>query len=130
MQRFGFAEYEMDLSTRPEKSVGSDEIWKKSEAALRDALDHKGYMYSVDEGGGAFYGPKIDVKAYPSVPTLLPNGRMHLRCVTLLGGNGSVPPFNSISISPNDSTSHTTINAVKNKDPFSFTGVPVGTYRS
>ena len=73
MRRFGFAEYEMDLSTRPKKSVGSDEIWEKSEAALRDALHRKGYAFSVDEGGGAFYGPKIDVKAYPSVLSLLPN---------------------------------------------------------
>ena len=59
---FGFSQYEINLSTRPEKSVGSDEIWEKAEAALKDALQTKGWEYSVDEGGGAFYGPKIDVK--------------------------------------------------------------------
>lgn len=62
MGRFGFHEYEINLSTRPEKSVGSDEIWENSEAALKEALVQKGYTYSVDAGGGAFYGPKIDIK--------------------------------------------------------------------
>ncbi len=52
----------MDLSTRPEKSVGSDDIWQRAEAALGDALKAKQWDYSVDEGGGAFYGPKIDIK--------------------------------------------------------------------
>ena len=50
------------LSTRPSKSVGSDEIWHAATSALRSALDVKGWDYSVDEGGGAFYGPKIDLK--------------------------------------------------------------------
>ncbi|KAJ0987039.1 hypothetical protein J5N97_005395 [Dioscorea zingiberensis] len=45
-----------------EKSVGSDEIWEKATAALKDALDDKGWDYQIDEGGGAFYGPKIDLK--------------------------------------------------------------------
>ena len=53
---------QVDLSTRPEKSVGSDEIWTQAEAALEDALVAKQWDYSVDEGGGAFYGPKIDIK--------------------------------------------------------------------
>ena len=59
---FGFTRYEINLSTRPAKSVGSDEIWAKAEAALREALDSKGWAYATDVGGGAFYGPKIDLK--------------------------------------------------------------------
>ncbi|XP_042474467.1 threonine--tRNA ligase, chloroplastic/mitochondrial 2-like [Zingiber officinale] len=60
--QFGFRKYEVNLSTRPEKSVGSDDIWEKATSALRDALDDKGWHYQIDEGGGAFYGPKIDLK--------------------------------------------------------------------
>lgn len=62
LSTFGFENYEINLSTRPEKSVGSDDIWAKAEAALVEALEAKGWAYSVDPGGGAFYGPKIDVK--------------------------------------------------------------------
>jgi len=62
LSRFGFTDYEINLSTRPEKSVGSDEIWDKAEDALKAALVRKGWDYEVDEGGGAFYGPKIDIK--------------------------------------------------------------------
>eukprot|EP00890_Picochlorum_soloecismus_P006514 jgi/Picsp_1/688/NSC_00682-R1_protein len=62
LSTFGFKEYEINLSTRPEKSVGSDDIWNRAESALIEALNSKGWDYSVDEGGGAFYGPKIDVK--------------------------------------------------------------------
>lgn len=60
--QFGFRKYEVNLSTRPQKFVGSDEIWGKATSALRDALDDKSWDYQVDEGGGAFYGPKIDLK--------------------------------------------------------------------
>ncbi|KAG1327287.1 threonine--tRNA ligase, chloroplastic/mitochondrial 2 [Cocos nucifera] len=60
--QFGFRKYEVNLSTRPEKAVGNDDIWEKATAALRDALDDKGWDYQIDEGGGAFYGPKIDLK--------------------------------------------------------------------
>ncbi|ABA57644.1 Ser-tRNA(Thr) hydrolase / threonyl-tRNA synthetase [Nitrosococcus oceani ATCC 19707] len=59
---FGFDRYEIDLSTRPEKSVGPEAIWEQATQALRSALDKKGLDYAVDEGGGAFYGPKIDIK--------------------------------------------------------------------
>ena len=62
LSKFGFTDYKVMLSTRPEKSVGSDAIWDKATTALTDALDRKGWTYDVDEGGGAFYGPKIDVK--------------------------------------------------------------------
>ncbi len=57
--------YRLDLSTRPpdsEKRIGSGEVWDRAEAALRQALDRAGVEYGIDEGGGAFYGPKIDIK--------------------------------------------------------------------
>jgi threonyl-tRNA synthetase len=62
LSRFGFDKYVIMLSTRPEKSVGSDEIWDAATQALEGALKAKGWEYGVDEGGGAFYGPKIDIK--------------------------------------------------------------------
>ena len=58
---FGF-EYRIDLSTRPEKKIGDDVMWDQAEDALRRALDRMGATYGIDEGGGAFYGPKIDIK--------------------------------------------------------------------
>ncbi|XP_009594560.1 threonine--tRNA ligase, chloroplastic/mitochondrial 2 isoform X1 [Nicotiana tabacum] len=62
LQQFGFDKYEVNLSTRPEKAVGDDEIWDKATSALKDALEDKGWSYQIDDGGGAFYGPKIDLK--------------------------------------------------------------------
>lgn len=59
---FGFSNYEVNLSTRPPQSVGSDQIWEKATISLQQALDRKGWNYVIDEGGGAFYGPKIDLK--------------------------------------------------------------------
>lgn len=59
---FGFDRYEIDLSTRPEKSVGSDAIWEQATQALRSALEKKNLNYTVNERDGAFYGPKIDIK--------------------------------------------------------------------
>lgn len=70
LSRFGFVDYEIMLSTRPEKSVGSDEIWDRATLALREALIAKGWEYSVDEGGGAFYGPKIDLKIKDAIGRL------------------------------------------------------------
>jgi threonyl-tRNA synthetase len=61
MAIFGF-EYEMELSTRPEKSIGSDADWGQSTAALLSALKDSGRPYEINEGDGAFYGPKIDIK--------------------------------------------------------------------
>ena len=52
LTKFGFSEYEVMLSTRPEKSVGGDEIWDKATGALKEALSNKNWDYSVDEGGG------------------------------------------------------------------------------
>jgi len=62
LSKFGFTDYDIMLSTRPEKSVGSDKIWDDATAALRGALERKNWDYCIDEGGGAFYGPKIDLK--------------------------------------------------------------------
>ena len=61
MNIFGF-DYEVELSTRPENSIGSDRDWEMAEAALRQALDGNGKAYEINEGDGAFYGPKIDFK--------------------------------------------------------------------
>lgn len=63
LQTFGFSEYEIFLSTKPPKdTVGDDQAWIEATQALRKALDAIGLNYSVDEGGGAFYGPKVDIK--------------------------------------------------------------------
>ena len=56
----GFKEFDIKLSTRPEMRVGSDEIWDKAEEALEAAIKNLGYPYRIDEGDGAFYGPKLD----------------------------------------------------------------------
>jgi threonyl-tRNA synthetase len=61
MKIFGF-EYEIELSTRPEDSIGSDEDWKLATSALEQALKDSNMSYDVNEGDGAFYGPKIDFK--------------------------------------------------------------------
>ncbi|WP_461833708.1 threonine--tRNA ligase [Desulfothermus sp.] len=61
MTLFGF-KYEVEISTRPEKSIGSDEDWDRATKALQQALEHIGMEYGICPGEGAFYGPKIDVK--------------------------------------------------------------------
>ncbi|HKW42445.1 MAG TPA: threonine--tRNA ligase [Gemmatimonadales bacterium] len=58
---FGLS-YRLDLATRPEKKLGSDATWDQAERALEQALKHRGATYRLDQGGGAFYGPKIDIK--------------------------------------------------------------------
>ncbi len=55
-------EYRLDFATRPQKRIGADELWDRAESDLRQALDRVGRPYGIDEGGGAFYGPKIDIK--------------------------------------------------------------------
>ena len=60
--KFGFKDIQAYLSTKPEKAVGDPERWAQAEASLREALEQEGMSYEVDEGGGAFYGPKIDMK--------------------------------------------------------------------
>jgi len=61
MSTFEF-DYKMMISTKPEKAVGNDEVWKISTQALKNAMDQNSLPYEIDEGGGAFYGPKIDIK--------------------------------------------------------------------
>ena len=61
MAIFGF-QFEMEISTRPAKSIGSDEDWERAEKALQEVLDSEGLPYEINAGDGAFYGPKIDIK--------------------------------------------------------------------
>jgi threonyl-tRNA synthetase len=61
-QAFGFEKYKIYLSTRPEKAIGTEEQWHQAEEALRKVLHEQDAAYEVDIGGGAFYGPKIDIK--------------------------------------------------------------------
>ena len=58
--KFGFTQYRIELSTRPEKSIGTDEMWETAEKALHEALKKMGIEYQLNPGDGAFYGPKID----------------------------------------------------------------------
>jgi threonyl-tRNA synthetase len=64
---FGFEDVRIELSTRPEKRIGSDELWDRAEGALARALDHQGMAYQVNPGDGAFYGPKIDFHVRDSI---------------------------------------------------------------
>jgi threonyl-tRNA synthetase len=61
LRTLGFSEYEVRLSTRPEKAVGESDQWELATNSLRQTLEGRGLAFEVDEGGGAFYGPKIDV---------------------------------------------------------------------
>lgn len=67
LRSFGFQEVKAYLSTRPEKSVGEPERWDAATEALRKAIEKEGLAYEVDEGGGAFYGPKIDLKVKDAI---------------------------------------------------------------
>ena len=62
LKTFGFDDFKVFLSTRPDKFVGSEHNWDRAILALKNALERKGLEYELDEGGGAFYGPKIDIK--------------------------------------------------------------------
>ncbi|HEV7364405.1 MAG TPA: threonine--tRNA ligase [Gemmatimonadales bacterium] len=68
-ETFGF-ELDFEVSTRPTERLGDDAIWDRAETMLRRALDRKGIEYRIDEGGGAFYGPKIDIKFRDSIGRL------------------------------------------------------------
>jgi threonyl-tRNA synthetase len=68
-QTFGF-ELDFEISTRPPERLGDDAIWDRAEVTLRRALERKGIAFRVDEGGGAFYGPKIDIKFKDSIGRL------------------------------------------------------------
>ena len=74
---FGF-EYNIELSTKPEKAIGSDEIWAMAEAKLESALQHKGITYKLNPGDGAFYGPKIDFKMKDSIGRIWQCGTIQL----------------------------------------------------
>lgn len=67
LRSFGFEEYQIYLSTRPEKFVGSEENWETATEALKKALDKTGIPYEIDPGEGVFYGPKIDIKIKDSL---------------------------------------------------------------
>jgi threonyl-tRNA synthetase len=67
LKTFGFVQYDIYLSTRPEKYVGSLENWESSTNALKNALETKGLLFEVDPGEGVFYGPKIDIKVKDSL---------------------------------------------------------------
>ncbi len=60
-KHFGFKDMKLGISTRPAKKIGDDSVWDTAEAALKNALDKGGYEYTINEGDGAFYGPKIDI---------------------------------------------------------------------
>jgi threonyl-tRNA synthetase len=64
---FGFERVDVELSTRPEKRLGSDETWDRAEGALKSALDSRGIEYRINAGDGAFYGPKIDFHVYDAL---------------------------------------------------------------
>ncbi len=61
MKLFGF-EYTMEVATKPEKAIGDDDVWELATQGLKDALNGNNLPFTIDEGGGAFYGPKIDIK--------------------------------------------------------------------
>jgi len=67
LKTFGFSEYDIYLSTRPEKYVGTSENWERSTNALKRALEIKKLSYAIDPGEGVFYGPKIDIKVKDSL---------------------------------------------------------------
>ena len=67
LRSFGFSDFEIFLSTKPDKHVGSDLVWELAEGALRRALEASGNDFSVDPGEGVFYGPKIDIKIRDSL---------------------------------------------------------------
>ncbi|HAM14892.1 MAG TPA: threonine--tRNA ligase, partial [Eggerthellaceae bacterium] len=66
MTQFGF-EYEAEISTRPEKSIGTDAMWEFAESALKEAITRRGLKYEINAGDGAFYGPKIDIKVKDAI---------------------------------------------------------------
>jgi threonyl-tRNA synthetase len=66
MKLFDF-EYEMEVSTKPKKAIGDDAFWETTTQGIMNALDENGLSYGIDEGGGAFYGPKIDIKILDAI---------------------------------------------------------------
>ena len=77
-KEFGFSDIKVELSTRPEKRVGDESIWDKSEKALEEALNSKKIAWSMNEGDGAFYGPKIDFSLKDSLNRIWQLGTIQL----------------------------------------------------
>lgn len=77
-EHFGFKKIKIGLSTRPEMRVGSDEVWDQAEAALKAALESSGRDYFVNEGDGAFYGPKIDIQVADALGRFFQLGTIQL----------------------------------------------------
>ena len=67
LRSFGFEDFKIDISTRPEKAVGDEADWEMATNALKAAIDAQGLEHGIDEGGGAFYGPKIDIKVFDAL---------------------------------------------------------------
>jgi len=67
LKAFGFENFKLYLSTKPEKFIGEEKDWEKSEKALEEAIKRKGMEYEIEKGGGAFYGPKIDIKVKDAI---------------------------------------------------------------
>ncbi|MBC5828413.1 MAG: threonine--tRNA ligase [Candidatus Eremiobacteraeota bacterium] len=61
LRAFAFDDFRLFVSTRPTNALGDPQVWERAEAAIRNACDHAGLAYEIDEGGGAFYGPKLDI---------------------------------------------------------------------
>ena len=100
-QAMGFPKYKMALSTRPEKSIGSDEVWKTAEAALTTALEKSGREWTINPGDGAFYGPKIDFKLIDSLDRGWQCGTIQL--------DFSMPARFELEYQGNDDKSHTPV---------------------
>ena len=66
LRAFGYP-YTIELATRPERALGSEEVWNRAVRTLADTLDRRGLQYRIDEGGGAFYGPKLDFKLIDAI---------------------------------------------------------------
>ena len=112
LTKFGFSEYEVMLSTRPEKSVGGDEIWDKATGALKEALSNKNWDYSVDEGGGTTTAIATHARTHTAIQSThhpLPSDthahtqalsmaqRSTSRLRTPSAGCGSALPYNATS---------------------------------
>jgi threonyl-tRNA synthetase len=99
MRRFGFREYVHKLSTRPERYAGTLEKWEMAEGILKEVLEERGIEYIVDEGGGVFYGPKIDISLRDSLgrlwqgPTIQVDFNLPERFnITYIGADGKEHP--------------------------------------
>jgi threonyl-tRNA synthetase len=67
LRTFKFDDYKMFVSTKPENALGDDALWERATKAIMAACDHAGLKYEIDEGGGAFYGPKLDIKVRDAI---------------------------------------------------------------